>query len=254
MQYEFDDILRSIDLPLQSRKIYRELLQNGESTARLLSVRLMLTRPTTYDHLGLLLKKGLIVEKQKGSKSYFAIDDMRRIDSMLEDSIDALTEKKHAFANMLPSLLKHSHTESPTIKYFEGTLGLTHLLNDILWHNAKNIYTMWPYENMLAVLGKETLIRFNERRLQEKITIHTLWPHGKGMRNDHIWTGKDQLTKRRQVKKGVRWDMGYTIYGDRVSFISSKREVFGFIVSSEEFATLMRVQFDALWRESTQKA
>ena len=250
MKYELEDILHSIDLPPSSQKIYKELLENGETTARMLSERLSLTRPSTYDHLALLKKKGLIVEKKIENKKYFAIDDMHHIGTQLQEKVEELTEKQKIFTTLLPELLKKSHTDTPTIKFFEGKLGLTYLLNDILWHKGKTIYTMWPYDEMLRVLGKEPLIRFNERRLQSKITIHTLWPHTKKSTNDYIWNGKDLLTKRRNAKHGVSWNMGYTIYGDKVSFISSHKEVFGFIVSSKDFAELMKVQFDALWEES----
>ena len=253
MKFNLEDILRSLDLPLSSQKIYKELLEHGETTARLLSERLSLTRPSTYDHLTLLKKKGLIVERKVDNKSYFALDDIRQVSTVLEETIESLTEKKNVFLELLPELLKNSHTENPTIKFFEGKLGLTHLLNDILWNKGKNIETMWPYHEMLKVLGKEALIRFNKRRIQEKITISALWPHGEREEKDYIWDGKDTLTERRYTKKGMVWTMGYTIYGDKVSFISSDKEVFGFIVHSKEFASLMRLHFDVLWGVSTKK-
>jgi hypothetical protein len=51
----------------------------------------------------------------------------------------------------------------------------------------------------------------------------------------------------------MEWTMGYTIYGDKVSFVSSNKEVFGFIVQSAEFAALMKMQFDVLWSQATDK-
>lgn len=250
MHPELNDILKSLDIPLTSRKVYIDLLQNGEATARMIAERLSLTRPSTYDHLECLKKKGLIIEKKVGSKSFFSIDDTRQLGTMLEESMATIMKQKEMFDTLLPELLKQGRTETPTVKFFEGKLGLTHLLNDILVQGVKEVCTMWPYEEMLAVLGKEPLIRFNERRLQEKIHINTLWPHGKKMQNDYIWSGKDALTDRRQAPKGITWRMGYTIYGNKVSFISSKKEMFGFIVSSEEFAELMHVQFKAVWDAS----
>lgn len=250
MREELNEILKSLDLPLTSRKVYTDLLQNGEATARMLAERLSLTRPSTYDHLELLMKKGLIIEKRVGSKSFFGIDDTRQLGTMLDETIGRLAAQKEMFDTLLPELLKQGRTESPTVRFFEGKLGLTHLLNDILVQNVKEVYTMWPYKEMLGVLGKDALIRFNERRLQEKICIHTLWPSNKKVDNDYIWNGKDALTDRRQAPKGVTWHMGYTIYGDKVSFISSQKEMFGFIVSSREFAELMRIQFNALWEKS----
>ena len=253
MKYILEDILKSLNLPPSSQKIYKELLESGETTARVLSERLSLTRPSTYDHLTILKKKGLIVERKIDNKSYFAIDDIRQVGTVLEEDIESLTEKKNLFLNLLPDLLKNTRTESPTIKFFEGKMGLKYLLNDILWNKGKIIYTMWPYNEMLSVLGKDSLVRFNNRRIQEKITIHALWPHNSKPTNDYIWNGKDILTKRKYTKKGVAWTMGYTIYGDKVSFISSQKEIFGFIVHSKEFASLMTILFESIWSESKEK-
>lgn len=253
MKYNLDDILKSFNLPPSSQKIYKELLENGETTPRMLSERLSITRPSTYDHLSLLKKKGLIVERKVDNKSYFALDDIRQVADVLQENIDSLSEKKEMFLKMLPDLLNSSRTENPTIKFFEGKLGLSHLLNDILWNSRDTIYTMWPYNEMLSVLGKEALIRFNNRRIQEKIEIHALWTEKNESLNDYIWEGKDALIKRKHLKKDSSISMGYTIYGDKVSFISSHKEIFGFIVHSKDFADLMRLHFDVLWSGSKDK-
>lgn len=253
MKYTIEDILKSLQLAPSSQKIYKELLENGETTARVLSERLSITRPSTYDHLTILKKKGLIVERKIDNKAYFAIDDIRQVGNVLQENIESLTEKKNLFLHLLPELLQKTRTDSPTIKFFEGKLGLQHLLNDILWNKGKTIYTMWPYEEMLSVLGKDALVRFNNRRIQEKIMIHALWPKKSKRVDDYIWDGKDTLTQRKYVQQGVSWTMGYTIYGDKVSFISSHKETFGFIVHSKEFASLMKILFESLWSESKEK-
>lgn len=41
--------------------------------------------------------------------------------------------------------------------------------------------------------------------------------------------------------------MAYTVYGDKVLFVSSAQESFGFVVHSTAFAHLMSLQFDVLW-------
>jgi sugar-specific transcriptional regulator TrmB len=230
MSQDLESILHSLGLPPPSQKIYRELLEHGETTARFLSEKLSITRPSTYDHLALLVKRGLVVEKKKDNKTYFAADDVRHIEQALESNIEKLEEQKKVFSTMLPSLLKSTSQEAPKIKFYEGKEGLTYLVNDILWCKNETIYTLWPYEEMLTVLGKEVLTKFNDRRLQRKITIHALWPHGTKQANDYIWKEKDAFTKRKHSPKEMTFSMGYTIYGDKVSFVSSHREVFGFIV------------------------
>jgi sugar-specific transcriptional regulator TrmB len=250
MTNDLESILHSLGLPPPSQKIYRELLEHGETTARFLSEKLGITRPSTYDHLALLVKRGLVVEKKKENKTYFAADDVRHIEQALGNSIERLEEQKKLFATMLPSLLKQASAESPKIKFYEGKEGLTYLINDVLWCTGQTIYTLWPHEEMLKVLGKDTLIRFNNRRLQEKIKVHALWPHESKQTEDYIWSGKDASTERRHAPEDVSFRMGYTIYGDKVSFVSSHREVFGFIVQSKDFAELMGSQFKVLWQAS----
>lgn len=250
MTKDLDEVLQSLGLPVPSQKIYRELLEHGETTARFLSEKLGITRPSTYDHLSLLTKRGLVVEKKKENKTYFAADDVRHVEQALTSSIEKLEEQKKAFASMLPALLKNSSQESPKIRFYEGKEGFTYLVNDILWCKNETIYTLWPYEEMLKVVGKDVLTKFNERRLQRKITVHALWPHGSKQLNDYIWNGKDAFTKRKHAPKDITFNMGYTIYGDKVSFISSSREHFGFIVQSKDFAELMCSQFEVLWKAS----
>jgi sugar-specific transcriptional regulator TrmB len=254
MKNSLEDILKDLDLPPTSQKIYRELLEHGEMTARALTTRLSLTRPSTYDHLNLLKKKALVVELKKESKTYFAVDDVRHVGHALQRKIEALSEHERLFTHMLPLLLKESKTEMPKIKFFEGREGLTYLLYDVLWNKGQTIYTMWPHQEMEKVLDRDAMIRFNERRIAEKITVHALWPHlsksNKKNSKEYIWQGKDQYTKRKYAPAGTNWTMGYTIYDDKVSFISSEKEMFGFIVQSKEFASLMRIHFDMLWNIS----
>ncbi len=248
-KHDIASILKSLGLPPFSQKIYQSLLENGETTARFLSESLGITRPSTYDHLHILIKKGLVVEKKVGSTTYFLPDDVKYIKRSLEDAIDDLKEKKQLFETMLPFLLKAGVTEHPRISFFEGKEGVARIIYDALWCSGKTIYTLWPYEEMLGVVGEEVLLRFNKRRLQEKITIHSLWPH-ESKDKEHIWKDNDVFTKRKKAPKGFDFTMGYTIYGDRVSFIASHNEGFGFIVHSKDFSDLMRTQFEFIWKAS----
>lgn len=253
MNTELSSILQALDLPVPSQKIYKELLEQKEATARQLSTRLGITRPSTYDHLDILVKRGFVVEKKIENKTYFALNDIRHIDHLLEDKIEALKKKKDDFSALLPSLLKEVGRNAPVIKFFEGKEGLSHLFHDLLWCKGETVYSMWPHDEIEKVMGKEFLIRFNDKRIREKIHVCALWPHDMKPKDGYIWKDKDAFTKRKYAKSGQTWGMGYTIYGDKVSFISSDKEVFGFIVQSKEFVSLMKLQFDSLWETAKEK-
>jgi hypothetical protein len=104
---------------------------------------------------------------------------------------------------------------------------------------------------MLKILNPEMLKVFNERRIRSKIKLHSIWPIGAKSKTEHIWSATDDIFERRYTK--LTSNMGYTIYGDKVSYISVENGGYGFIIHSEEFAHLMRMQFDLLWKDSTKR-
>ncbi len=48
----------------------------------------------------------------------------------------------------------------------------------------------------------------------------------------------------------MTWGMSYWLYEDKVAFISSKDESFGFVIHSKDFSNLIRSQFDIIWKLS----
>ena len=48
----------------------------------------------------------------------------------------------------------------------------------------------------------------------------------------------------------MTWDMGYWMYEDKVAFLSSEKEGFGFVIHSKDFANLIKVQFEEIWKVS----
>jgi hypothetical protein len=45
--------------------------------------------------------------------------------------------------------------------------------------------------------------------------------------------------------------LGYWIYANKVAFLSSARESYGFLIQSEELAQTLTAQFELLWQVST---
>jgi hypothetical protein len=54
----------------------------------------------------------------------------------------------------------------------------------------------------------------------------------------------------RVAPESTTYELGYWIYANKVAFISSARESYGFLIQSEELAQTLTVQFELLWRES----
>ena len=62
--------------------------------------------------------------------------------------------------------------------------------------------------------------------------------------------GKKYKRESRIAPKKIEGSMGYWVYGNKVAFISSKKESFGFIVESRELTQLKKAEFEILWKNS----
>ncbi len=62
--------------------------------------------------------------------------------------------------------------------------------------------------------------------------------------------GGDFLREIRIAPKQIDFSMGYWIYGNKVSFVSSQKSNFGFIIENQEFADMMASQFKVMWELS----
>lgn len=101
-----DRILKELNLPHNAQKIFASLIEKGPSSARLISERLGIPRPSAYDNLNILIKHGLVTERDEGNKKVFSVDDIQTIPNLLQSKIDSLESEKASFINLLPSLLK----------------------------------------------------------------------------------------------------------------------------------------------------
>lgn len=235
----------------QAYRVYMHLLEHGSSGARTLAVNLSIPRPSVYDYLEALMQKGLVAERYEEGKRVFQIDDVRNISHLLAEQIKHLQEAKHGFDETLPQLIAQTHSVEPKIHFYQGVEGVRQVLNDMmLWHHDIDTWALWPIADMLQILGKEYHEELTRRRIKQRIHVYGLWPADKRVPlrdNTFLGIGKEFFRDVRVAPKGMTWSMGYWIYTDKVAFVSSRKEAFGFVVHSKDFAETQKAQFKAIW-------
>ena len=239
-------ILKELNISEASSRVYLFLAEHGMANARTLAERLSVPRPSVYDHLAPLLALGIVVELDKDGKKYFSAASVDELLKLIEERKERIERLAKELKEKRASLIAKSTTFDPKIRFFEGKRGLVEMLGDMLWSGVEEIRCVWPYEEMLRVFGEEPLAEFNRRRIRHKIALKSIWtktPKGK----NHIWKGGDWKVERRYAPHEFTPHMGYSIYGDKVSFISSYDELYGFIVHSRDFAQLKSQEFKTLW-------
>ena len=248
----FDQILSELALPPQSRRVYLFLVEHGAANARTIGERLAIPRTSVYDHIAPLLESGIVIELDKEGKKFFSlgsIDDLINLVNERKQHIDTLAK---ALIEKRESLISSAETFDPKIRFFDGKERLVQMLSDMLWDGVSEIESVWPYHEMIRVFGEETLNEINKKRIRHKIALRTVWTSTPKVKA-HIWKGGDWKVERRYAPRSFAPAMGHTIYGDKVLFISSHDELYGFIVHSKDFAKMKRTEFELLWKSSLKK-
>ncbi len=246
-------ILKELGFSDNTIKIYNRLIEAGYSSARQLAENLNLPRPTVYDNLKLLMDNELVVEKTEESKKLFSVDDIKNLKHLVSSKIEELKNNEKIIEELLPGLKLKTKALEPKIKFYNGSEGIKKVLKDLLWYENIETYTMWPISDMVELLGEEYMANLNRRRIRQNISIKGIWPRNKMVdfkKSPYLGVGKGHLRELRLAPASMIWDMSYWLYADKVAFISSKAESFGFVIHSRDFANLIKSQFDVIWQLS----
>jgi predicted transcriptional regulator len=251
----FDQILLALDLKPNQISIYNFLLENIQSTAGNISKKLKLPRTTVYDALIKLKEKSLVQEITDKKAKIFLAKEPQNIKLALEQKIENL---KTNCENFDQKILEYSSKNSDKLKYprfevFYGEQELKNAMFDLITTNDSMTLALWPINKMMETLSPEFFNYLNKVRIRNNIYTKALWPNGSIPNiNEHPYLGCGEgfLREIRILPKGVDFSMGYWIYENKVVFISSKLESFGFIIESSDLVGLLTAQFNHLWSKS----
>jgi sugar-specific transcriptional regulator TrmB len=244
-----DQVLTELALPLTAKRVYVFLAENGAASARTIAERLSLPRTSIYDHVAPLIETGVVTLIERDGKKVFSVSSVDELIRLMRSRQERVSMLTNTLAHERDTLVKQIETINPKIKFFEGKDGIAQILIDMLWEGVEEVRTVWPYYEMLQVLGEDALEEFNRKRIRHKIGLRSVWtdrPKG----NAHIWQGGDYKVERRYAPRGFTPVMGYSLYKDKVMFVSSHDEYYGFIVHSKDFSKLQSAQFELLWSMS----
>lgn len=248
-----DKTLEKLGLKDEEIKTFLYLLENGEQTAGNLAKKTGLSRPSLYGFLKKLKDNGIVIESQKNGVKTFLTCKEEQIKNILDERIVELEKGKNEIHNFFSELQKGSLTTSPKFQFFEGKDGVSHVLKDVLLYHKIETKTYWPIRAMIEILGEEFFRYLNKERIKRNIHIQAIWPQGQKVdikTHPYLGVGDNFLREIRLAPKEVEFSMGYWIYENKVAFISSKKESFGFIIESKEFVEMLSSQFEMIWNVS----
>src|SRR4030042_2276237 len=251
-----DNIFNQLNLKKEHPLVYSTLLESGPLPAGKLAKRLNMPRSSLYGFLSDLAQKGLVLQSEKQAVKIWQASPPEKVQEVLNDQINQIEKAKSSFANLLPDLQAKQKTDliTPKFTYFEGQEGLRQIIKDVLLYRDIETDCIWPIKDMVDVIGKDFLEQYGTKeRIRRNIKTYVLVPQNKmiDIKTNPFFGSQEELKREvRIAPKDIEYSMGYWAYGNKVAFISSKKESFGFIVESKELRQLLKTQFDLIWQIS----
>lgn len=252
---DFKEILKQINCAEQEINTFIALFSEKEGVSALqLSKKINLPRPTIYGHLNSLIEKGLAKKGLNENGAVFYAEDLNSILNLYNEKIKSIEQAKKTLEE-LTEIKGATHSYKPKFIVYDNPKASESILRDVLRSRAEQTYWFWPVKEMIKTISHDTLAMFNEERLKRNIWLNVLWTEKQKVElENHPFLGpadpKKSLRRIRMLPKKIDYMMGYGIYGNKVAFVSSKRENYGFIVDSQELSNTLKSQFDYLWNIS----
>lgn len=251
-----EKILSSLDIGDEEIRTYMALLeQNNPVTVGALAKQLGIARATLYGFLGRLQDKGLVKQSMRSNVKEFSPEPPEKIDLIFKKKIEDIEASRKDFKNILKEIEKKAAMSSlaPRFTMFEGIEGVKHILNDMLMYRNIETFSWWPISEMMDILGSEFFRYHNTNRIRSNISVRALWPKGRVVNvSKYPFMGEGDGFRReiRIVPEDIDYTMGYWAYKNKIAYLSSRRESFGFIIESNEMVQTTKMQFDFLWDQS----
>lgn len=238
--------LEKTGLSKKESLVYIEALKLGRFSVLALSRKTNIKRPTCYLILDELIKKGLITTFPQARKVIYVAEHPN---ILLKQGID----KYELIKKLTPELqsLISLNSEKPELRVYSGQKGIQQIYEEML-EVGKDIHYIASTEELVKAAGAEFLNNWIKRRIIKKIKTFRI-----SVREDEMFEiplyigGPENLRLVRYAPKG--FSMPYTIYifSKRVAFISTKKDLFGFIVESQDLSISMKALFDVVWNISS---
>lgn len=249
--------MESLGFKTEEVEAYLALHDHGSCSAADLARRIDAKRPTAYVYLERLMDGGLVTQSQRHGIKLFTAEPAEKILVLYRRKIEFLQRKEANMTKILPEMKRREKTGGmrPRMQFFEGRYGMEDALENILTAPSGTLtLSFWPIQAAVGATSRDFFHYHNKERIRRNIYVHGLWPRGQSVNiklNPFLGWGKRFKRELRYVPEGFDFTMGYWIYGNKIVFLSSRYESYGFIVESPELCQMMSVQHKIVWDVST---
>ena len=242
--------LTELGLSVGQIKVYKSVLEIGNTSLGSIQERTGIERRNIYDILNKLIEKGLISYTIESGKKTYSCNHPNKILEEIKEKENKLTQLQKT----IPEMAQLYEMRKPEIKAetIRGDQGVIALLQEMLeykesfWLGGNSFETYNSVSKGLSLNFKKWM----KQRAEKKHMMYDLVSHGthlEGLEPKNIKEHKKQFYKYNQLPKDMYSPMVIIIFGNKVAQVVWRDQPFAFIIDSKEVVESYKKYFDFFW-------
>ena len=230
--------LRKLGLREKEVRVYLAGLELGPDSVKNIAQTAKIARPTAYEIIKTLEKKGLYEEIKKNKKRYFLAQSPDNILGILRIQKREIEEREREFIRIIATLEARYSKEKGGIKIYKGEEGLKVLSENLSFTPLSEVFVLSSKTDSREIKKREDIYKKIKKRLG-KISVKEIY-------------SKELKTKIKppyiKRKFSPVLDLkGSLILFDKVIFLHPNKKE-GILIENKVVVNLLRSIFLALWR------
>jgi len=240
------DIAKELEkqgLDPKKTKVYLAILELGRATTIEISQRTKIKRTTVYDIILDLMRLGYVAEARRGKRRLFMAEEPA---VLFNKSEQRLSEFKEIIP--LLSVIHSKAIPKPTIKFYDGVLGVRTIMEELLNVEKKEQLYWSSISDLVDFFGNRYMESWVKRRIRRGILSRVLLTKKTRVPDLYMQSNDKVLREIKMLPKSYIFSGVVCIFDNKVGYISSREESFGFVIESKEFAQIMRLIWESSWQ------
>lgn len=250
--HSLQQLAATLELTDTEAAAYAMLAAVSSASAREISVKTGVKRPTIYHALGTLEQKGLVAARSAGGKTTYSATPPNRLPRLIDERVARLEAQKKALAALAPILAAARSDEPPAqVAHYEGLAGIKTVVEEALYCRSGRWDIIAPKRNFFSEFDKTYARYFMETRRRRGIVARSLWERGE--KPSRTLTPEEIRTRRPRYLPKVmhgKFRSVIILFDDKVAMISSYAALSAVLITSKEMQQTMSALFEGLWSAS----
>jgi sugar-specific transcriptional regulator TrmB len=231
--------LEELGLDAREAKVYVKLIELGQTSASALAKTINIERPTVYNILDNMIKKGIVTYSISAGKKLFS---GVKPDILLQ----ILESKKKIIQEFIPELntLSKISASKPFVETYVGIRGIKTIYDDFIIE-GKDINCIMNAEDYRYWLDSFFIKNFIQKRKEKHILFKCIVNR---IIDPILEEGNKDNLRVVKVIKNLSINSTIVIYGKKCGFLNLTETPVGIIIENEMIASSMRMMFEHIWK------